>query len=1718
MEQVFNYICKSGGFVELSVLLRNLSLLGIGKSEPDAINWLKTRASRRVVVVKDYKGEIIGVRVVLRKKICLQYLDKGSCRRAQGKCKFWHICKGFIEGSCDGKCRLSHDFFDKDNAKKTKEFAVEKLSNEIVKNIVKWSLPQVCQLYLRCECKLDKCPYLHICAQVVRRRVCDCALSHNIVDSYNKEILKEHDLLPDKSMKFEFVCCNILVCKEHSVSNKSKHTREGSNNDEKATAGALSVVVDPMRPNTVEQSAQMRTPTNRGAVEDTSNTAPQQDECNTAPQRASAVLLNSSTQSESRRNLKVNARSADKYGKPKQLQDKIGKHEANSRPTNSISDSNILSVAPSRNEFEFLNVETKEKEDCSHYSSDRNNFATFTFKADKPIKNNRKECNTTIQSSDLATVMIEKEVEKDRKGFHGHGDLQAKNVEDANAIKRKPLDCKTLTQGLECADKAKAEEVENVSWATQIHNVSQKKSSEDANAAKRRPKKAKTTTKSLVLAVKSKVTEVQKESGTVQIRKTPHQKYLQDSTVPERRPRESKMTAQGLDSAVKANVEEVQNAAESAQKLIEPKRKRLKDSTAPKRKPQEFKMPTQGIENAVKPKVEEVQSPESAQLHNESKLRKLQGGSVLKETIEPKESTVISQGSGVAQRRSESQKKDLEDKIAVKRGSQKSKMTAKCLNQAKDKVLMGKHSGTAQARSELQQKRSEDAKIAHGTDSAVRVNVKEVQKDPASVQTPLEPKQERLKGSSASKRRPKESKMTTQDSSAAVTANVEEFQKHPENVQSLNESNPKRFQDSSASKKISKETKMTTRDSNTFVKTNIEELGKNRENAQSLNDLNPKRFQDSSASKKISKEIKMTTRDSNTFVKPNVEEVRKDRENAQSLNESNPKRFQDSNASKRRPKESKMAPQGSNTAVTVNIETVQKDPDGVQTLLESKQKRFHDSNASMRRPEETKMTAQGPNTAVEAKVEDSKKDPEGVRTHSETKQKCLHDANAPKRRPKKTKMNAQDSNTAVEVKNEETKNDPDTVQSQSEPKRLQDENAPKKVPKGSKMTTLDSMNTIKAKVEEVKKEAESAQTPAESKQKCLRAAGRARETKMSAQVSDTAETTNVYDVKKDPGIALKLSKSKHKCLLDGNASKRRPHESKMTDTDVQPEVKEEPNDLKRAQSNDESKQKILEGLHDAKGIYSANATPAIDSQMLPVSSSCNNVQVPKKGETSEKAVFDCILKEYNGSVSFEVIIKRHDLFPRHNLNGLEDIATWFRARKHTFLLREKEGTILEVSVICRKARLCFNQKCSKKSCKYVHVCKDFIAGFCLFGVECGWNHSFQYDENRNLISKLKLGGLAEENLRKILQLSMPHVCLDYNNGYCAEGLSCRQIHICKDFVRERCEDEESCGLQHESTLLSLHATAILQNYGLKCTGGNVSSVLKMLLVCADNFPGGSSDCRNYTASINVASKESNRVLSNSSKGGAVGTCREPSELKVFECICSEYDCSASFSVISERRDLFPCGFNDVESWFRKKKGSFLITEDDKGMISQVAAYSTKARLCLRYNSGYYGECKRKNCSYLHVCREYITESCSNGRTCPRNHHFQDERDKALLSKIKLDQFTDEELRKLVLSSTPWVCEDYNNGMCDRRESCNRVHICSDHLKKCCREESGCDLDHESAMDTKHTQTVLERYHLQHLDSHLLQRIILVCKQPPEANESGKYNQMSYIDSCLLSRM
>ena len=1007
MEKVFNFICGSGGFAELSFLLKDSSPLKSITTELEKKNWLKTQGRGRFVLVKDIDDEIAGVRIDLRKKICQQYLYRGLCSRAQGKCKFWHICKSFIEGNCDGKCKRSHNFFDIDNKEKATELGLEKHPNGTVRNIVAWSLPQVCRLYLRNECESDICPYLHVCSKMVGGSSCHCALSHNLTDSHNKKILKQYDLIPHQSMKAAFVHCSILVVEEQRFFDKDKSSNTVTVVETPASTAAVNNLSNPIKSVNVQPLAKK----------------PSLSENETKDVESSRAASNNTG-----RNPKQNETESSSQWETKKQKKQHSRNRVKRPAINNLTNISTTS-APGKKNLEFFNIQVEEDENCSGSSS----FKTFNH------------------------------IDDGEDGAHAH-----------------PAD-------------------------------------------------------------------------------TSQCKY-------------QIVTAQSSPSSL----------------------------------------------NAVKPSGKELK-----------------------------------------------------------------------------------------------------------TNSEV-------------TQTNNEPQRENL-------------------------------------------------------------------------------------------------------------------------------------------------------------------------------------------------------------------------------------------VHS---------------------CRATNDHTATKVPS------------------------------------------------------------------CNKRCDNGKKTPASTVLCGLPAGDNSDDFVK-----------------------------------------------KWVMGSDEKQSSHLKESHSLAA--SQDAVKVEHQRKLSVSSSCSSVPDPQKCAPSKKSVFDCILKEYNGTVSFSAISDRQDLFP----NRSEDIAAWFKARKENFLLREnKEGTILEVSAFCRGAQLCFSQSCSRKDCPYLHVCRDYIAGFCRFGDRCQRNHSFQYDKDRKFLSKLKLNGLTEKNLRTVIQLSIPQVCLDYNDGRCARGQSCAQIHICKDMIKKTCEDEKDCPLQHQKALLTSHSTAILQKYGLKIRDGNFNPVLRVLLVCEDK-PAGLKDygkctvsAAKYSVSIGAtaASKVSNQLNQGvSSPSNADVIDCEPSERDVFECLCREYNCSVSFSVIAKRTDLFPSEFKNIESWFRKKKGSFLLTENDRGVISQVGAFSAKARLCFSYNNAFSGKCTKENCSYLHVCRDYVTDSCSAGATCVRNHHFHNEKDKALLSRIKLDQLTDQQLRRLVLSSAPQVCVEYNDGMCDLGDCCSRIHMCSGHLRKCSREGCDCVLDHESAMTTDHTRTVLERYHMDHLKSDVVKRIILVYDNPTKQKQAGE---------------
>ena len=57
---------------------------------------------KRFSVEKDGVGEATRVKVTSNVRMCLHYVKSGRCP-VQGGCRFWHICKEYVEGKCDKK-------------------------------------------------------------------------------------------------------------------------------------------------------------------------------------------------------------------------------------------------------------------------------------------------------------------------------------------------------------------------------------------------------------------------------------------------------------------------------------------------------------------------------------------------------------------------------------------------------------------------------------------------------------------------------------------------------------------------------------------------------------------------------------------------------------------------------------------------------------------------------------------------------------------------------------------------------------------------------------------------------------------------------------------------------------------------------------------------------------------------------------------------------------------------------------------------------------------------------------------------------------------------------------------------------------------------------------------------------------------------------------------------------------------------------------------------------------------------------------------------------------------------------------------------------------------------------------------------------------------------------------------------------------------------------
>ena len=425
-------------------------------------------------------------------------------------------------------------------------------------------------------------------------------------------------------------------------------------------------------------------------------------------------------------------------------------------------------------------------------------------------------------------------------------------------------------------------------------------------------------------------------------------------------------------------------------------------------------------------------------------------------------------------------------------------------------------------------------------------------------------------------------------------------------------------------------------------------------------------------------------------------------------------------------------------------------------------------------------------------------------------------------------------------------------------------------------------------------------------------------------------------------------------------------------------------------------------------------------------------------------------------------------------------------------------------------------------CFRVHICKQFVINSCPNGSSCSLDHyhALRSQRTRSLIQRLGLHPTSRDN---ILNTILVYEGEEYSNPK-TKGVVSGTINLASSdstdaSTRSYTRTEPVTSISDKTTTpKALNENLVYEGkeYCNPKTKGEVSGTINLASRVSDSGDESTRSQRKSESVTSVSNKTTTSkalnensvksqtswtvaTASRESYGAPLDNENEsypitqrsetnerapcyPDKWHIFQTLCREYDCSASFKEIAKRSDLFPHGISSAESWFRRTVGNFLIKESDTKTeeISRIDAFSADARLCLSWVENQ--TCHEEHCQCFHVCKSYISDSCSLGASCPMNHSFRNDRDRALLSKVRLDCLSEEQLCKLVLLSSPRVCKDYNNSICMSGNSCGKIHICCGYLRNCCRGVWECGLEHEGTFNTKQTQDVLQHLRMNSISS------------------------------------
>ena len=180
-----------------------------------------------------------------------------------------------------------------------------------------------------------------------------------------------------------------------------------------------------------------------------------------------------------------------------------------------------------------------------------------------------------------------------------------------------------------------------------------------------------------------------------------------------------------------------------------------------------------------------------------------------------------------------------------------------------------------------------------------------------------------------------------------------------------------------------------------------------------------------------------------------------------------------------------------------------------------------------------------------------------------------------------------------------------------------------------------------------------------------------------------------------------------------------------------------------------------------------------------------------------------------------------------------------------------------------------------------------------------------------------------------------------------------------------------------------------------------------------------------------------------------------------------------------RKQLNTADADNAIAIFRKfKRIKILINESDKWM-SVAFVFLKGLRMCLNVKRG----CKKTNCSFLHVCPDYVTESCLAGQQCRFGHNVGIPRNESCLQKCGIPHScSSESILTIVRTSNPIICAGYNGvreSHCQNPDQCIQLHLCNYFFcDRCLLPDDKCILGHD--LTSPHNAELLKLYGVSHL--------------------------------------